>query len=101
MNYEISQTNDEERKQRLRSLVSHASEFVPVERKIHARAKEIQEQLGVKTYDALHLACAEQGKANVLLSTDDKLIRAAKRNDVALKVEVENPLVWLQKMVYQ
>lgn len=101
MNFEINRTSDEERKQRLQSLVGHASEFVPVVRETHDRGKAIQEELGIKTYDALCIACAEQGKANVFLSTDDKLVRAAKRNIQALNIEVENPLAWLQKLVYE
>lgn len=38
--------------------------------------------------------------ADVFLSTDDKLIRAAKRQKKAIKggMEVENPLTWLQSI---
>ena len=98
VNYEISQTSDEERKARLRSLVRWSSVFVKVDKCAYIRAKEIQ-QLGIKTYDALHIACAEQGKADVFLSTDDRLIRAAKRSMGTINIEVENPLLWLQKVV--
>ena len=101
VNFEINRTSDEERKQRLQSLVGQASEFVPVTRETYDRGKAIQEVLGIKTFDALHIACAEQGKAGVFLSTDDKLVKAAKRNIQALDIEVENPLVWLQKVVYE
>ena len=98
VNYEISQTSDEERKGRLRSLVRWSSVFVKVDKCVYIRAKETQ-QLGIKTYDALHIACAEQGKADVFLSTDDRLIRAAKRSIETINMEVENPLLWLQKVV--
>ncbi len=99
VNYEISQTSDEERKGRLQSLARWASEFVSVEPKILARARELQRQLGMKAYDALHIACAERGGADVFLSTDDNLVKAAKRNEETISIEVENPLLWLQKVI--
>ncbi|NCQ94607.1 MAG: type II toxin-antitoxin system VapC family toxin [Microcystis aeruginosa W11-06] len=36
-------------------------------------------QLGFKFYDALHLAFAEAGGADVLLTTDDRLLRKAQQ----------------------
>ena len=98
VNYEINQTSNEERKGRLQSLVRWASEFVSVDQDTYIRAKQIQE-FGIKTYDALHIACAEQGKVDVFLSTDDKLIKIAKRNSKKIKIDIENPLVWLHKEV--
>jgi len=98
VNYEISKTSDIERKERLLSLVGSASEFVSVNQEIYARAKKIQE-LGIKTYDSLHIACAECGNADVFLTTDDRLIKAVKRNSNEIKIEVENPLLWLYKVV--
>ena len=55
--------------------------------------------LGLKTYDALHVACAEQASVEVLLTTDDRLVRAAARNAHELKVPVKNPLTWLQEVL--
>lgn len=98
INYEINQTSDDERREKLLSLVNSASEFVSVNQELYVRAKQIQE-LGIKTYDSLHIACAEYGKADVFLTTDDKLINAIKRNLKEIKIEVENPLLWLQKVV--
>ncbi|SLM32106.1 conserved hypothetical protein [Desulfamplus magnetovallimortis] len=98
VNYEISKISDEEKKCRLQSLVRWATEFVSVEQDTYNKAKEIQ-QLEIKAYDALHIACAEQGDADIFLSTDDKLIKASKRNKEAINIEVENPLTWLQKVI--
>jgi len=99
VSYEISRTSDEERKRRLHSLVHRASEFIPVGQETYARAGELQDQLGIRAYDALHIACAEQGGADVFLSTDDRLVKAAKRNSDAANIRVENPLIWLQEVV--
>ena len=96
INYEINQISDVERKARVFSLVDLATKFVPVNHKTYLRAEKIQE-LGIKTYDSLHIACAEEGLANVLLTTDDKLVKIAKRNIERFNVEIENPLFWLYK----
>jgi predicted nucleic acid-binding protein len=53
----------------------------------------------LKTYDALHVACAEQAQVEVMLTTDDRLVRAAARNADTLKVPVKNPLSWLQEVL--
>lgn len=80
VSYEISRASDEERKRCLYSAVRRASEYVPVGQETYVRAGELQHRLGIRAYDALHIACAEQGGADVFLSTDDKLVKAAKRN---------------------
>ena len=59
------------------------------------RGKQL-EALGFKEYDALHIACAETAKADVFLTTDDAVIRRAKRLRSQLRVRVENPDTWLQ-----
>ena len=58
------------------------------------RAREIK-AIGFRTYDALHLACAEQSGADVFLTTDDRVIRTATRHAETLKIRVANPLDWL------
>ena len=35
--------------------------------------------MGFTTYDAMHIACAESAQVDILLSTDDKLIKKALR----------------------
>jgi hypothetical protein len=63
-----------------------------------ARARELQ-RLGFVGFDAIHLACAEIGKADVFLTTDDRLLRLAKRQTKKLSVKVENPLDWMKEMI--
>jgi predicted nucleic acid-binding protein len=55
--------------------------------------------LGLKTYDALHVACTEQASVEVLLTTDDRLVQAAAHNAHKLKVPVKNPLTLLQEVL--
>ena len=44
----------------------------------------------IRTFDSLHIAAAEEAKADVLLTTDDKLEKMAEK--LELKVKVMNPL---------
>lgn len=99
VSYEISRTSDEERKRRLLLLVQGASVFIPVGQQTYIRAGELQHELGIKAYDALHIACAEQGGADAFLSTDDRLVKAIKRNSETTNIRVENPLTWLQEVI--
>lgn len=62
--------------------------------KIEKRAKELTE-LGFKTFDALHIASAEEGNVNIFLTTDDRLLRKAITSVNYLKVKLANPVQWL------
>ena len=63
-----------------------------------ARAQELK-AMGFRTYDALHLACAEQATVDVVLTTDDRVLRIATRHTAQLKVRVANPLDWLLEVI--
>jgi predicted nucleic acid-binding protein len=58
------------------------------------RAKALQ-ALGFRTYDALHLTCAEQATVDVFFTTDDRVLRIATRHTAHLQVRVANPFAWL------
>jgi predicted nucleic acid-binding protein len=53
--------------------------------------------LGFTGFDALHVACAEAGGADVLLTTDDGMTRKARRLAREVFVRVVNPLTWLEE----
>ncbi len=61
------------------------------------RAQQL-EALGFHTFDALHLACAENSSVDVFLTTDDRLLRHAARHTAELHVRVANPLSWLTEV---
>jgi len=48
--------------------------------------------MGFRTYDALHLACAEPATAGVFLTTDDRVHRMATRHTAPRRVRGANPL---------
>jgi predicted nucleic acid-binding protein len=91
---EINQNPDLKRRERLQNLIIHAQEsFILTENEID-RAVKLR-KIGFGDMDALHLACAESGKVDVFLTTDDKLVRRATRLTKQLYVTVDNPLSWL------
>jgi predicted nucleic acid-binding protein len=94
--YEIGETSDVRRRSRVRSLAAAAHQEVPVGDAEVERGEEL-EALGFPEYDALHIACAEAGSADLLLTTDDRFCRLAARHSDRLHVRIENPLTWLQK----
>lgn len=96
--YEVDNIPNTERRHRVNELLQGAREVVPLSDAAVERGEELK-RLGLKTYDALHVACAEQAQVEVLLTTDDKLVRAAARHTRKLKVPVRNPLTWLQEVL--
>jgi hypothetical protein len=94
---EIDQTPDRERMLGMRLFTDLVGRTIAVGDPEQARAVEL-EGLGFHAFDALHLACAEAGGVDVLLTTDDRFLRLARRVSVNLRVRVENPLSWLQEV---
>ena len=89
--------NETERVQIKRWLI-HVHQDVLREKSEILRGKQL-ETLTFHAKDALHLACAESGSADVLLTTDDRLLNKAKSVQTQLNIQVDNPLEWLQKVV--
>ena len=80
------------------SLLARANEFILLTEAEVSRATTL-ESLGFKSFDALHIASAESGTADILLTTDDRFVRRAKRVSEQLHVRVENPHTWLQEVI--
>ena len=95
---EIDRTADIEQLARLRRVLEFVSAVIEIGEKELARATQLQEW-GFMGFDAVHLACAESGKADVFLTTDDRLLKRAKRLEKRLQVKVENPLDWMKEII--
>lgn len=93
----VEQNSDLDQRSQIKDLITGAHQTVPVGTIEISRGKQL-ETLGFKEFDALHIACAESGSADIFLTTDDRLRRAVKRNNVQLRVRVENPYIWFQEM---
>ena len=89
---ELSQMPDSERREKVEWLLTLASSQIAMTSAIEQRATELQ-KWNIAPLDALHLASAENARADYFLTTDDDLLRRARRAD--LKVKVENPAKWL------
>jgi predicted nucleic acid-binding protein len=90
---EIDRNPNVERRLENVALLDLAYETVELNDRIAQRAANL-EIAGYGAYDALHLACAEAAQVDVLLTTDDGLVRRALRQDGRPLVPVRNPLSW-------
>ena len=94
LRHEIDRTPDRERAFRVAQLTGFCRPVVPVGSRVIERARQL-EQMGFKAYDAMHVASAESGRAQVFLTTDDALLRLAGKVAKQLRLSVRNPLAWL------
>ena len=69
---------------------------IVIDDEIEMRAKELSE-MGFHSFDAFHIACAEKGQADALLTTDDHLLKKVISHRESLKVRIENPIKWLME----
>ena len=65
------------------NVVARVSEFTP---------------LGVKSKDALHIACAIEGKAEYFLTTDDKLLKKLAKTKELIVINPVNFIPILESM---
>jgi predicted nucleic acid-binding protein len=88
--FEAGQDPDQERCYRVRTLLAAARERVLLSEEVAARAREL-ERHGLRGLDALHVASAEAGDVEALVTTDDRMIRSARRAGRRLRVRVVLP----------
>ena len=88
---EISKNPDPIKKQKTTLLHDCASQKIKHNPVIKHRSGELQ-KYNIKLFDSLHLATAEFAKVDVFLTTDERLIRAATRSDI--NIRVANPLAY-------
>ncbi len=100
VDFEVEKIPNLERKYRIQSLRIFPHRFIQLDENIIQRG-ELLDVKGFGTYDALHIACAEQGEAELFLTTDDKLLKLASRHQQDLKIRIINPLHWLQEVLYE
>ena len=82
----------------MRILASLAMTKVIVNEQVESRAIELV-QRDFKAYNALHIACAEAGDADILLTTDDRLVRKAAMHSSVVQVRLQNPTLWLLEVM--
>jgi hypothetical protein len=70
---------------------------VVISEQVSARAQALP-AAGFGALDAAHVACAETAACDCLLTCDDRLIRAARR--VQLAVRVQNPVEYVEEQTH-
>ena len=96
LKYEMSKVSDFDKYKNAATVYKAAKSSVPFSTGIQRRANHLQ-RYGIKSMDALHLASAESGGAEVYLTTDDNLIKWAKSSDT--KLNVINPVRWIMEVM--
>ena len=94
---EISRNPDSDRREDAQELLTFVKQIVKVDDKIVTRARALQ-TAGFAEFDALHLACAETGQVDIFLTTDDRLIRAARRASSQLAIRILNPVSFWEEV---
>ena len=94
---EIGRNPDADRRHDVAALLAFSNE-VAVPRSRSAERAAYLQKLGFGVFDALHLASAELGRADVFLTTDDGLLRRAARHSNELRIRVRNPVSWYREV---
>jgi predicted nucleic acid-binding protein len=81
-------------------LLAVCNETAIISPEVDRRAEELASK-GFGAMDAYHLAAAEAANCDVFLTTDDRLIRKAKSPGISLRIQVMNPLQWIQEHWYE
>jgi predicted nucleic acid-binding protein len=96
IDYELLKISEADRFEQVQELYAAASERIKLTEQAEKRAVFFQ-QNGLKPIDSLHLASAEASEVDIFLTTDDRLLRAA--NKMNLKIKIVNPVSWLMEVM--
>jgi len=88
--FELSQHPHQEQAQRIATPLLLAKTLVRASASVTLRARTL-EQFGLRGLDELHIASAEAGKADLLVTTDDRMLKRAARARAMLHVRVLLP----------
>jgi hypothetical protein len=95
---ELEKMRNLEKKTSILDLLGLATRRQAINAAVEERSRQL-EGLGFGLFDSFHLACAEAAGADIFLSTDDRLLKTARRHERRLEVATGNPAVWLIKVL--
>jgi hypothetical protein len=84
-----------DRRAEIAAWEAQAEQSVGLSDKVEERVRQIA-QAGISNLDALHLALAEEGRADVMLTCDDALVRRSGRLNLALRIL--NPVAYFEQV---
>jgi predicted nucleic acid-binding protein len=96
--YEIGKVPDAVRKERLLALARSVQRVVPITAIDVGRAQMLRGK-GFKAVDAMHVVAAESAGCDVLLTTDDGMISAARRSAGIVHIPAKTPVAWLAEVM--
>jgi predicted nucleic acid-binding protein len=96
MSFENNQHPRADRRDEIAVWEGRSEWSIEVSDGLQERAREIA-QTGIPALDAAHLAAAEVGGADIVLTCDDIMIRRAERLGLALRVL--NPVAYLKEVI--
>ena len=97
LEYENMQNPFIERRNAIIEWKKIAAEKIEGTKNVVARASEFTRN-GVKSKDALHIACAIEGKAEYFLTTDDKLLKKLAKTKELIVINPVNFIPLLESM---
>lgn len=93
LDYENSRNPYDEKRRAISPWKSIASEYISGQSEKLLLFAESLNQKGIKTYDALHIACAVSAGCNYYITTDKKLL-----NTPLVEIKVVNPITFVNEM---
>lgn len=94
---EVSMMLDHKKRRDIELYSSITKEKVIIDEMIVERASEL-EKIGFKAMDAIHISSAESA-ADIMLTTDDGILKNARRNSKLIMIGVDNPVRWLMNVL--
>jgi predicted nucleic acid-binding protein len=96
LRYEIYRTPNLQRQQHITEILTLSHIIIKLNPAIEQLSYRLQ-NVGIKPLDALHLATAEQAKADYFCTCDDKLLKRAQKLDI-LETHALSPLQLLEAL---
>lgn len=96
--FEVNRNPNLTQREDIKKLLRNAHQYVSVGATEELRSEQL-ESFGFKPLDALHIACAENANADILLTTDRWMLKRAKNYHFQLRVRLENPHIWLGEVL--
>lgn len=94
---ELERLSNPEKLASIFQLLTLATTIVVLDQQIDVRSQTL-EGLGFGLYDSFHIACAEASQTDVLLTTDDRLLKRVLRYKDRIQVQLSNPVTWLMNV---
>ena len=93
---EVRRNPSQERRREAQTTLTLAVTSIEIDEVITLRSRSLV-RLGYGPFDALHLAAAESAGADVLLTTDDRLLKRTVRKLGNPRIPVRNPVSWMKE----